>query len=94
MEEQLRQELAVARQKEEDGHQQQLSGEAAAQIKQEAWEAWQRLETHLRRNGRSETLDPKFGAGDHDAPGMPISGVAPVMRGQQDNQEREEISKS
>jgi len=84
VEELLRQDLAEARRQEGDGHRHQVDPYRAAQLKQEAWEAWQRLETHLRAKGRPETLAREFGEGEPERPGTPLSGVAPVVRGLQD----------
>ncbi len=41
VEELLRQDLAEARRQERDGHRHQVDPYRAAQLKQEAWEAWQ-----------------------------------------------------
>jgi len=40
VEELLRQDLAEARRQERDGHRHQVDPYSAAQLKQEAWEAW------------------------------------------------------
>src|SRR5262249_18480524 len=88
VEEQLRRRLEEAHRKVEEANRQPLPPEVTpANIitaRDEAYEAWQRLETTLRAKGAPEMLKPDFGEREMEIPDKQRAGSIPVVPGFQE----------